>query len=266
MGGALLLTGCPIGSSSPDTLSGVAFTPALNDTGITKCYDDTVEITCGDSHDGQDAELGRDATVNNDSDGHAGFSFTKIGADGSVLAIQDGSWGNDGGGFDNGSEAAGTKWSCVEDDVTGLIWEVKSHNATPDLYDKGWIYSWYNSDGTTNGGTAGMEDGGNCLVADRCDTEKYVADVNDAVLCGYTDWRLPNPEVLRSIVDYSIASIGPTIDTGWFPNAKNGWVWSSSPSASDPSSEALFVSFIDGGGRDASKSHNYYVRLVRGGL
>lgn len=44
---------------------------------------------------------------NDDSDGHAGFSFTKLDANGNELL------------------ANATDWSCVKDNVTGLIWEVK---------------------------------------------------------------------------------------------------------------------------------------------
>ncbi|MBV5309871.1 hypothetical protein, partial [Chromatium okenii] len=69
---------------------------------------------------------------------------------------------------------------CVKDNVTGLIWEVKTDNTTPDLRDKDWTYTWYNSGtGTASGGT--------CKTTGRCDTEKFVADVNTSGLCGFND-------------------------------------------------------------------------------
>ncbi|OOZ38543.1 hypothetical protein BOW53_15160 [Solemya pervernicosa gill symbiont] len=260
-----LLTGysCKNDGSSGGA-SSAATTQPLNDTGITDCATDrNGNLACNDTFygttvfPGQDAEHGRDATLDDDSDGHAGFAFTKLGADGSVLAIQSGAWD------DNGSEAAGTKWSCIEDVVTGLVWEVKTNNTVPDLHHGGWTYSWYSSDGATNGGNAGTADGGdNCFDGARCDTEKYVADVNTAALCGYSDWRLPNREVLRSIVDYSIASPGPTIDSGWFPNTVNDWTWASSTHAA-AASLAVDVNFYDGSGNRSSKSSNNYVRLMR---
>ena len=55
-------------------------TGKLNDTGITACGDasnNNLDCPVNDYH-GQDAEYGRDATHNDDSDGHAGFSFTKL--------------------------------------------------------------------------------------------------------------------------------------------------------------------------------------------
>ena len=57
----------------------------------------------------------------------------------------------------------------------------------------------------------------NCYDAARCDTAKFVADVNAAGLCGAGDWRLPTREELRSIVDYS--RYDPAIDTAWFPES-----------------------------------------------
>ena len=63
---------------------------SLNDTGITTCSDGANNrLSCPRSdYPGQDAEYGRDANsaTNSDSDGHAGFSFVKIGSTGEPLA------------------------------------------------------------------------------------------------------------------------------------------------------------------------------------
>jgi hypothetical protein len=50
------------------------------------------------------------------------FDFTKLGSTGNVLNIQNATWRAGG----TGTEDAGTKWSCVKDNHTGLIWEVKT--------------------------------------------------------------------------------------------------------------------------------------------
>lgn len=161
----------------------------LDDTGITTCSDGSQDgLTCPVSgYPLQDAQQGRDAnsSTNSNSDGHAGFSFTKIGSNGQPLAIQSGIWSS------SGDDAAGTKWSCVQDDFTGLMWEVKTNDGG--LHDKDWTYTWYNSTGTNDGGSAGTSGGGSCggTVPGGCDTEHFVAAANSAGLCGYSDWRMP---------------------------------------------------------------------------
>ncbi len=83
---------------------------AINDTGQTRFYDATAHAPGGEppNFPGQDARFGRDA-ANADGvlvktgGGDAGFDFTKLGADGQPLAIQNQPWARDGNGFDNGS-------------------------------------------------------------------------------------------------------------------------------------------------------------------
>ena len=82
----------------------------LNDTGITFCTDgafnvDSCQIA---SYPRQNAEFGRDFFNNDDQDGHAGFSFTKISATGEKLPLE------------------ATNWACIQDNVTGFLWEVKT--------------------------------------------------------------------------------------------------------------------------------------------
>ncbi len=141
--------------------------------------------------------------------GSAGFDFTKIDADGQPLP----------------KDAA--RWSCVRDNVTGLLWEVKSDDGG--LHDKDWTYSWYNSSGVNDGGFAGYSAGGFCggTVAAGCDTEKFTAAVNATKLCGVKGWRLPSRQELLSIADNSQSK--PAIDTKYFPNTTFSGFWSSSP-------------------------------------
>ena len=61
----------------------------------------------------QDCSHGRDTTHNDNSDGHAGFSYTKLDSNGKPLP-------------DQTVDYATTPWACVKDNVTGLIWEVKT--------------------------------------------------------------------------------------------------------------------------------------------
>jgi PKD repeat protein len=223
----------------------------LNDTGLDWCANATQNnLACPVSgFPGQDAESGRDLTHHDDSDGQAGFSFTKIANSGNALpaAAVLGSGAND--------------WGCTRDNVTGLTWEVKTNDGG--LRDQDWTYSWYNPDAATNGGGAGYADyGNNCFDTARCDTHKYVADVNSQGLCSASDWRLPNRFELESIT--SNDRYNPAIDTVFFPNTPLSWFWSSSPRAYY-SDDAWYVGFGNGAVGYYPKSGARDVRLVRGG-
>jgi hypothetical protein len=223
----------------------------LNDTGLDWCANASQNnLACPISgFPGQDAESGPDVTHNDDSDGHAGFSFTKIANSGNALPNS--------AALGSGANA----WGCTRDNVTGLMWEVKTDNGG--LRDQDWSYSWYNPDAATNGGSAGYADyGNNCFNTARCDTHKFVADVNAQGLCGASDWRLPNRFELESITRND--RYNPAIDTAFFPNTPSSWFWWSSPYAGDARS-AWGVDFYDGDVSSYSKHDAGYVRLVRGG-
>jgi len=234
------------GKANADSVNISIETPyqAFNDTGITTCSDATINgFPCPVSgFDGQDGESGRDVTLNDDSDGHAGFSFTKLDANGNDLT------------------ASATQWSCVRDNVTGYIWEVKTDDSG--LRDKDNTYTWYNSTGINDGGSAGIENGGSCPDGTNCDTEKYVQAVNATNLCGSNDWRFPARKTLHSIIDYSRSDVA--VDSDYFPYAGNDSYWSSSPGAYGIDF-AWFVFFSFGSVDLSFKANAGHVRLVRGG-
>lgn len=219
-------------------------TPKLNDTGITQCSNEIINsLACPQAtHLGQDAESGGDVTHNDPSDGHAGFSFTKISSTGAALT------------------ANATNWNCLKDNVTGLMWEIKTDDNG--LHDKDWSYTWYEPDNTKNGGNAGVQNGGICGSASSCDIHTYVQAVNAASWCGYNDWRMPTIDELGGIVVLDREM--PAIDTAYFPHTVPiGSYWSSSPAASN--NLARFVYFRDGYSGAWLKSEKYQVRLVRNG-
>jgi hypothetical protein len=209
----------------------VGATP-LPDTGVTKCYDSSKMIACpspGQDFYGQDANY----TINPPS-------YTKL--DGSGVALPD----------------SATSWVMVKDNVTGLIWEIKTKKDGVKNYedpnDADNNYTWYDSNPATNGGDPGTI--GN-------DTEVFLKALNDAKYGSFSDWRLPTIKELESIINYSIVSPRPTIDAGYFPNTQSSLYWSSTTYAEN----AWSVDFADGDiyGYGYSKYGSYYVRAVRGG-
>lgn len=232
---------------------------ALNDTGIDWCAGaDTNDLDCPVSNfPAQDGDCGRDALaragqLNKVGSGAAGFDFTSLG-------------------------------SCVRDNHTGLVWEVKTltnpNEAPPtvssDLRDKMWKYTWYNPDASTNGGDPGVQDGGFCCIPEAedqdpekscenltCDTRGYVQYVNSQNLCGFSDWRLPSINELYSIVHHG--RYLPSVDMGFFPNNRtSSSYWSASPAWLADS--ALLVNFKSGNGHSNRKRSPASIRLVRGG-
>lgn len=138
---------------------------ALNDTGTDWCADGEHNfLECSvSSYPLQDGNAGRDPAHWDHCDGHAGFSFTKLDAAGRALPT------------------SATRWSCVRDNVTGLVWEVKTNDGG--VHDWNWTYSWYNPDALTNGGSAGMRDGGDCPVVEpsqSCDIQPAIEDTPSA--------------------------------------------------------------------------------------
>lgn len=241
-------------------LKGNPYPGVLNDTGITTCSNVNQNgLPCPvTGFPRQDAEYGRDKTKNNNADGHAGFSFTKLDANGKALP------------------ASATSWNCVRDNVTGLVWEKKPKGdgkvGNQGLHDADDTYTWYSTDSTNNGGFVGYPDsqGNTCQGYNStkpttfCNTEAYRKRVNAAGWCGFKDWRVPSVVELRGLVDQSVAYPGPTIATGYFPDEQGSWHWSSSPYA-NLADLAWIVGFDYGNSGSDYRSYYSAVRLVRGG-
>ncbi|MBS0041137.1 DUF1566 domain-containing protein [Shewanella sp. M16] len=206
----------PVNNLVPMALTCAYDTTPLNDTGVTFCSSIPLPgiscMTAAGPFPNQDAHVGRDAdalagTLSKKGGGFGGFDFTKIGANGSPLAIQTNQWS------DTGTEAAGTKWSCVLDNVTNLMWEVKLNDSSSIQYYKS-TYSWYSPDNNTNGGEAGLINGGSCNGS-SCDTLGYTVDINELQLCGFNDWHVPSRSELSTILIFD-QMYAPT-DRNYFP-------------------------------------------------
>lgn len=194
----------PTPTPPPQSLSRVA---PLNDTGLMGCYADSgPSLPCPNtSFPGQDGDTGLDAASTDNSDGIAGFKFTKLDAGGNTLPL------------------SATQWSCVLDNVTGFVWENKEQ-LPGSLRSASNTYSWYSSDSTNNSGEPGTLNGGTCAVG-RCDTEGYVNAINAAKLCGRTGWRMPERDELNSVIRIVTNNLDSPLDPNFFPYHGIGDYW-----------------------------------------
>jgi len=173
----------------------------------------------------QDAYIGRDylamtSGLTKTGSGLAGFDFSKLDENGDDLPY------------------SATDWSCVRDNHTGLIWEVKKSEGLHNSADR---FSWYNEDELSNGGFEGYKragDFGGLLENNTCfgfvggqnptycNSSYFIERVNTAGLCGASDWRLPTRLELVGLVNFELQNINPlnehrpSLDTNFFPNTE----------------------------------------------
>lgn len=185
-----------------------------------------------------------------------GRDYSKIANDGSVLPA-------------SAMLGSGPRdWACTQDNITGLIWEVKVNNVA-NLRHSGHSYNWYDINASVNGGNAGtLGAASSCNnTLTNCNTTAYRNAINalsgPARLCGATDWRLPTGNELRSLFHAGLTtSAGAKIDTTWFPNTSNNFHWSGESFASG-ANLARAVNFSDGNLNGRVKANSHVVRLVR---
>ena len=208
------------------------------DTGQTRCYDNAQEITCpepGEPFYGQDAHY----------QPRIPRSYTKLGTGGIELLD------------DEPHIDAGGQWIMTRDNVTGLVWEVKTEDEG--LRNKDNTYTWYNPDADNQG----TPDGGDC-TGSACDTYFYIQALNhpDLEFGGFSDWRVPSRQELSSLIDRD--DYNPVIETHWFPHTSvsNYWTSTAFPTHYPGAWRLDFFHGLVGG---ADKTVAYHVRAVRGG-
>lgn len=230
----------------------------MNDTGVTiQATDNAITLNQQNLWPGQDGQRGSDVIAQSGAlpkagEGDAGFDFTKLNSNGDEQDADSGSF------------------SCVRDNVTGLVWEVKTGDGA--LHDTGHRYSWYQTE--DNGGFLGDENGADtsCTLT-NCNTQAYVDAVNTQGLCGFYDWRLPTHHELLSLLHFGRIS-SAMIDIEFFPYTGDLqtaplWYWTIIPGAdgvqNDAAQNAWAIDFASGVDNFLNKSTAARIRLVRAG-
>lgn len=133
----------------------------------------------------------------------------------------------------NNVDAGAADWAMVRDNVTGLIWEIKTDDET--IHDKDNTYSWQDAQ------------------------SEFIDKLNNSHFGGYNDWRLPTIKELAFIVHRG--RFYPAINTDHFPNTMSSTAyWSTTDYLT---TNAWTVSFRNGSVNNASKENLRHVRAVR---
>ncbi len=133
-----------------------------------------------------------------------------------------------------------TAWAMVRDNVTGLVWEVKTTDAS--IHNNTDRYTWNEADSV------------------------FVNALNQSAFGGYDDWRLPTVMELYTIIHAD--NVDPAVNTGYFPNVPDPdsvrpYYWSATPRADSPSEWVWVIDF--GSGRAVGYEEEVqHVRAVRG--
>jgi len=232
-----------------------------NDSGMTECFDELQKIACNSTEfPGQDADLGRDSVsqhLDKIGFGNSGFDFTKLDE------------------FADELPDDATGFSCVRDNITGLIWEVKQQNTgtipNTQLREGQNHYTWSYS-GEGNGGVEGTKGAADstCPSNTDCGLDTYVSEVNATNYCGGNNWRVPTYNELMGLMDLSQEGQTHLLNTEVFPNIPEQSAlnhlryWTLETSADGQSLSFAWVLDMQTGNDIAyPKSNTGYLRLVR---
>lgn len=217
---------------------------------------------------GQDADYGSDRQTASGQivkvgEGEQGFDFSRLDNNGDIV--------------DATAASSSANFSCVRDNISGLVWQVKTASDSSDINYVGQTFTWFQEE--NNGNFAGELNANatSCNVSsNQCNTAAYVAQINTQGLCGFFDWRLPTPNELQSILHYGKTN-PPMVDETFFPvwdtnnvsATQSLWHWTNQTSADgvsgDVARNAWAYDINTGNDGFVNKAFAQYVILVRAG-
>jgi len=161
------------------------------------------------------------------------------------------------------------RWFMVRDDVTGLIWEVKSDDGS--IHDHDNTYVWCDPE-AENKGECPTEPGEHAPH-----TREFIVTLNNSHFGGADggdparSWRIPTIQELTTLIHAdqpeSAATLAthPSIDVAYFPHARPYEEYWSATSDSDNGEQAWYLSATLGNTyHDKAKSERLHVRAVMG--
>ena len=157
----------------------------------------------------------------------------------------------------NASDGLYDKTECVQDNITGLVWEGKNPSGSSSR-DVDATYTNYDS--TANAQKPGNVNPTQAEIDASSNSIGYKNSVNASSLCGYTDWRMPTRVELNTILDINQPD-SPKIDITWFPYTQAYGYWTSTSSLVITHTDQ--VGFYQGYGGAVRRDNTYPVRLVR---
>ncbi|MGF1901984.1 DUF1566 domain-containing protein [Aliivibrio sifiae] len=182
----------------------------LNDTGTVLYFTDENNehnvATPPLSFPGQDADFGLDKNER-DPVQHNGFKFIKLDKNGNKVDIST------------------SEWSCVLDDRSGLIWEVKSADEASIQFKNRQLALEYNNVAPfiKDKNLATCKTSGDSI----CTTKDYVEYINSIQLCGKSNWRLPRFHEVYNLIDFGETQTNEDgevygLSANFFPNQPKG--------------------------------------------
>jgi len=228
---------------------------AINDTGVSLCYNDNKELITGcnslDFPD-QDGDNIDNTRLNR---------YVKL--DGNAVLLDD----------------SATEWACVLDQNTNLVWQVKVSEFDSDFNTRDEsAYTWFNPIEHINGGNEGFagteasndaDQGSASCSSGICNTTAYASRVSSAH-CGSGNWRVPSLTELLSIIDFESVDVDVNdneivTSAAYFKFTIPSLYWTSTPVTliSDSAWCVHFGKILKNHARICKKEEKHFLRLVK---